>query len=77
MPFKHNKKETVYFGSEFESVLYHHGGDGMVSRQALAVVLEFRQVIILNLQSETREMNARTQFFFLFSPFYSVWTPAP
>lgn len=61
--------DRVHFGSEFEGIIHHHGGDGMVSRQVLAVVLGVWQLIILNLQLETKEMNARTQVFFCSLPF--------
>lgn len=64
-----HKGDRVNFGSGFESIIHHHSGDSMASRQALAMVLGVRQLIILNLQSETREINARTQVFFCSLPF--------
>lgn len=73
--------DRVYFGSEFEGIIHHHGGEGMVSRQALTVVLGVKQVIILNLQSETREMNARTQFLTVLSLLFNLesrpWMATP
>lgn len=71
-----HKGDRVNFGSEFESIIHHHGGDSMVSRQALAMVLGVRQLIILNLQSETREINARTQIFSVLSLLFSL-EPSP
>lgn len=73
--------DRVYFGSEFEGIIHHHGGEGMVSRQALTVVLGVRQVIILNFQSEIREMNARTQFLTVLSLLFNLeprpWMTTP